>query len=265
MPPPDDITVSPIGGAFITEVLDDATTPIGVYVQVRGVAATVATASCVLKSGSLSVTLAPSVATAGEATSSISPANIDTLAGGVWSTFSAYWSGTVTDGSTTHAPWRLEQPIAVSNRVLRFPVDFARLVRKLLAAGRAAAIPSGQTNFWPQVGIALEDLRDKINGSSDVRTYLLKNEGRLRPIAEAWALEAMAEAMISQVNGQTAYLQRYADKRAEEKIRLWSELVVDQQADAQAWATQSGTRKSTLRSVRLLSGLGFSRNGGPLG
>ncbi len=224
---------------MLTEVAMDVSTPIGVYVQLRGSAATIASGECVVTRGGISVFPSATISTAGEVSATLTTAHLATLGAGIGDVLTIWWEGTVSDGGTT-VTWRFEEEAGVSDRVLRIPLDYNRLTARITTIGKSCAVPTGQSNFWPQVRIALADLRDDINSQqATVKTYCLAREGTLRQIAEAYALCVILPVMVNQVSGQTAILAKMWEIWEKKKASLWANLILVSK-DTSAWQTESG-------------------------
>jgi len=256
----DDVSIGPMGGGILTEVAIDITTPIGITVQLRGAATTPTSPVLVIKRSSDSVTLTATAAS-GKMTASLTAANLTTLNATLGDTLTAFWSGTITDGSDTHL-FRLEQSIGVSDRQLRFPIDYSRLTTKLIQSGKTCSVPTGQSNWWPQIRVALEDLRDDINSQqAGVKTYFLSNAGTLRRISETYALTEMLAAMVGQTNGQGSRLAEVEARYLQKKDAIWADtgVVVRQIA---AWQIASAKTTVLAKPVQLWSGMGDTGYGG---
>jgi len=248
----DDVSLSPTGGAVLSEIAVDRTNPLGILVQLRGANATAATAECVVTRGSASVTLVTTIA-AGEVTASITAANLTTLGAGIGSRVTAWWRVTVVDGSATHTA-EYEEHLGVSDRVLRFPLDYSRITTRVLALGRSCAVPTGQTNFWPQIRLSLGDLRDDINSEqADVKTYMLGHEGVTRQIAEAYALVECVSAAMGNANGQGDFLGMKYGEFMQAKLAKWASLILSVR-DTSAWQTTGTSGERLASPPRLFSG-----------
>lgn len=194
-PRPDDLTVSPIGGAVLSEIPAGRTSTMGVYVQVRGVGVTSDSATATVTRGGVSVSLTPTIAS-GEVSISISAANLATLGASVGSSLTAWLSGEVTDGANT-LTWEYQALLQVSDRLLRLPFDYARFLARMRVFGRACSIPSGQTSHWDQIEVGLGDFRDWLNSqTADISTAILAREGLLRQGAELWGTIPVLEGAV---------------------------------------------------------------------
>lgn len=258
---PDDITVSPTGGAVLSEIPVDLTTQLGVYVQLRGAAVTAASAECIVTHGGQSLILTHTIAS-GEVTAPITEANLSTLGATIGSRLTAWFEGTVTDGAET-VPWRYEMALMVSDRALRFPFDYSRFTARMASFGRACSIPAGQTNHWPQIRLGLEDLRDAINSQrSDVKTALIGREGILRQLAEVWGTEAAVGAALVRTNADprtSSMAATYADLRAAKKTSIADAIVTLR--DGSAWQTEGPAIERGVANVRIFNGHGRGPGG----
>jgi len=261
---PDDLTVTQIGGDILTEAMLDATTPFGLLVQLRGVDATAASATCTVKRGSASVSLTTTLAS-GSVTTSITAANMTTLGAARMDALIAQWVVTVTDGADSHVT-RREQVLGVGDSIIRFPLDYAELAAEVPQMTKPCAIPSGQTNFWEQVRLGLTDLRDDINRrQGGVKTYVMSRPGELRQLARAYALVYVLQAMIVQSNASRGW---FHDLRAEKvglKKTLWHAIAVTVKESSETWGNDTGGGRVavTLEPVATWGGGPAAGSGGP--
>lgn len=260
---PDDVTVSPVGGAVLSEVAIDLTTQLGVYVQVRGVAVTSTATSCTVTLGSTSITLATTAAS-GEVTAPLTAANLTTLGAVIGSTLTGWLQGTVADGSDTQI-WRYDFSILVSDRVFRFPFDYNRAMAVFLPFAKSCSLPTGQTTHWPQILPGLLDLRDDINMQrADVKTAFLGRPGLLARPAFIYGCESMLRSAVLRTNANLqqstmAYeLGRYEKMRAS----ILGETIV-MLRDSSAFGTEGSLGESPITKPKTLNGWGGGL-GGPL-
>ena len=182
----DRLVVMGVDGVCFPELLDDETTPIGVYVDLAGDPATVATHECVLKKGSASVALATAAAS-GNVTASVTAANLITLGATIGDEITAFWEGTVVDGATTHL-WRYPMVLKVEDRLFLWPVLISSLKAELPDIAKACSYPGSQTSWWPQISEALRDVRDMIDqGPSGVKAYAIATPAAVRQLGK-WAV-----------------------------------------------------------------------------
>ena len=232
----------------------DESTPIGVAVQLRGDAVTPATAEIIVKKGSLSVTLTPVIAS-GEVASTITAANLTTLGATMLDVVTAWFECTVVDGYDTHR-LRYEMLIVVTDREARFALVYEELERQLPAMKLAAAIPRDQTNFWPQVRIALRGRRNWLNRQqANVKDYLLTNTDELRELAECDCLALIADVMSSQDNGQTRALADRSARFEAQATKLVASINATVKAGNKAWQeSDDGRVKMGIRPITTYAG-----------
>lgn len=259
---PDDVTVSPVGGGVLTEVAIDVTTLLGVYVQLRGAAVTSTSVEAVITRGATSVTLTATAAS-GEVTAPLTAANLTTLGASIGDVLTGWIQGTVTDGSGSQT-WRYQMSIRVSDRVWRFPFDYNRFTTRLMQFGKTCSIPSGQTNWWPQICLGLEDLRNDINRQrSDVKTAFLSTPGALTEVAEVYGTESALRTAVSHSNApQGSTLIRELMRWEKRRETILAETIVSMR-DNSAWKTEGSREERAVVPARTWAGRGQGV-GGPL-
>lgn len=254
----DDVTIGSIDGTAVQHVMLDETSQIGIFVRLRGETVTAATAEVIINRGSQSVTLSATIAS-GTVTAPITAANLVSLNATMLDSITAWFEVTVTDGSTTHRA-RYEMLIVVTDREGRFSVDYLELEQQLPQMKLAAAIPRDQTNFYPQLRIALRNRRNWLNRQqANVKDYLLTNMDELKELAECDCLAMISGVMSSQENGQARTLADRSmawTKRAE---TLQAAINATVKAGTKSWGESGDARvKSGIKPVATWSG----NNGG---
>lgn len=256
-----DITITQVSGDLVCDVMLDATTPFGLLVQLRGAAVTAASATCTVKRGSTSVSLSTTIAS-GQVSTSITAANMTTLGVTRMDVLIAYWVITITDGSDSHVA-RVEQALGVGDAIWRFPLDYNELAAEVPQMSRACAVPTGQTNFWEQCRLGLDDLHHDINRKqADVKTYLLSRPGEFRQLARAYCLPYVLGTMITQTNGQGAqgWLGALRAEKLALKKTLWHDIAVTIKESGESFSSDTGGG----RRVSLVQPVG-TWGGGPVG
>jgi len=259
-----DISVLPLGGEGITEVLKDANTQIGITVQVRGEDVTVTSPTCALNAGgSTSVSLSPT-ASSGEVTATISASNIGSLGIEYWDIAVASWGGTIPDGSSSQE-LRYTQYFVVTSSRFPMPFRYSDLVRRYPQAEKDCALPSGQTNFWNQIQLGLQEFRDDLDRQGgNVARWLVANPATLRGLATAYALHEWTRWMHTMQNGTGNYWLEEAEGRWAQRItQLWSDTRSRIAVDAVDNGTKPSTVQQGLRPVRFWTG-DTNYGGGPL-
>ena len=257
----DDLTIIPVGGSVLTEIVSDVTTPIGVFVQLRGASVTCDSASVVVTRGGASVTLSASIAS-GEVTASLTPANLATLGASIGDSLRAWFEGTVDDSGVT-LTWRLEMVLMVSDRAFRFPFDYQQMLNAITILGKACSIPTGQTTHWPQVLVGLEELRDDINlQASRVKTALLGREGLLKRPAMIYGTFAVLEAGVARTtaNLQNSPLALVMGRWEKKKASCLSEAIVALR-DGSDWQEEGFATEATIKAPQRPMGRGTGIGG----
>lgn len=207
---PDSLSIRPIDGTAYRGVTNDATTQIGLFVELNGEAVTVdAGCTCVVRNGSTTQSLTVSVATQGEVTASLTAADITALGATVLSGLVATFNGTVSSGTRQ---LKYEMPFILMDRGRSAPITLAELKRSIAAMNHAATVPSGQTNLWPQVIDILQEFWDELDSfGGDLKTYLITNPGELRRACLPFVKCGLLRYLAGNDNGQS-HLSRTADR-----------------------------------------------------
>lgn len=249
-----------VDGVCFPELLDDETTPIGVYVDLAGDPATVATHECVLKKGSASVALATAAAS-GNVTASVTAANLITLGATIGDEITAFWEGTVVDGATTHL-WRYPMVLKVEDRLFLWPVLISSLKAELPDIAKACSYPGSQTSWWPQISEALRDVRDMIDqGPSGVKAYAIATPAAVRQLGKWAALETVARVMYRTTGNREKSLADLAGYFHDRFEKVWAGLVLAVKADNASWQTEGATAQAGLQTVHMY-GTGAGNGGG---
>lgn len=260
----DDVVVSSADGFAFPELADDSTTQIGIFLELRGTAATAATASCVLKKGSNSVTLTPSVATAGEVTASVTAANLTTLTAVKGDIVTAFWEGTITDSGVTHT-FRHEMAIMVEDRLYRWGVLMANLAIYFPEVAKSCTYPANQSNWWPQARLALRNLRNRIDRQQGgMRAYAISHPEDLTELAEYAVLLEIGRVMYRSANGKDKDIANFLTYWSDEFKRLWSETIARVKSPSQEWQTDGGDIDLHIDPVKWMGGMGATGGGGVL-
>ena len=254
-----DLSISSIDARAVVPVVDDLTTPIGVKAELRGAAVAITTATCTVRYGSVTVSLATVVAVTGEATASLTSTNIDTLGAGILSTLTALWVITVTDGSGTQTG-QFEQPLIVSDRLLRWSVLYADLKAQFPQLRLSAAVPTDQTNLWPQCVIALRKLETslRLEHGALALSRVVSTEP-LKEVAELSCLIEMGLFLNMTDNGQSGIGVQVKDWKAE--LATWMSILTVSIKDSAAWGT-TGTQQTVPLEVAKPAGWQGQYQGG---
>ncbi len=254
VPRMDDAILCPKDGHILYEVAIGEDNTLGLFAQLRGAAATVSAAELYITRGSTSVSPTVSIATAGEVSATLTAANMTTLGAQIGDVLTGWWKVSITDGATTHVV-RFEEALGVSDRAIRFPLDYNAMVTQCLQMGKACAIPSGQSNFWPQVRIGIRNFRNRVNmQQATVKTFMLANEGVCGPVVEAFGFVEALGAMVGAQNTATGYLEQQRREKLAERDALWASLVVLAK-DGSPWRTESQKTEASAKPAATMAGV----------
>lgn len=210
-PRQDDVTIQSINGTDFTVAVLDQDSILGITVQLRGVAVACSAATCTVYRGSASVSPACSVAVTGEISTTLTSANLTTLGAQILDVLEVHWQFTITDGSSSPVQ-RYVTRAGVSSHRVAWPVDFARIKRRIPSISKTQAIPSGQSSFWDNVRDYLTDFRDHINlRTPPIYDWLVANPMTLARAAEAFVCAGLCRDLAGADLQQSAYRQPAMD------------------------------------------------------
>lgn len=243
---PDSLSVRPIDGLAFRGVTDDATTQIGLYVELDGEPVAVDSGcTCTLRYGSATVSPTVSVATAGEVVASITTANLTTLGVTMLGGVVAYFSGTVSSGARQ---LKYEMPFVIMDRGKHVPVTYAELKRAIPQLNHSAVNPSGQTNLWPQVMDLAQEFWTELDAMNpDLKSYLVTNPGELRRAFKPWIIAGIHRYLAGNDNGQS-YLSRTAERHEKRYGAVIADLKLTIKTGTEAYGA-AGTREAVPAQV----------------
>lgn len=161
-----DIVVCGADGMSSTGLVYGQTTTIGINVEYQGAAVTLTTMALTIRAGANSITPTVNIATAGEARASVTSANLTSLGlTGVLQSAMAFWDGTYLAGTNTYVV-RMEMPLVVVDQPFRWPALYADFADQIPQLSNSAALPSGQTSFFPQVALGWRLLLSRLRAKN---------------------------------------------------------------------------------------------------
>lgn len=258
-----ELAVRTVDGFLHPEILVDATTQIGIFAELRGANATVATHACRLTKGSAYVDLTTAPA-AGEVTADVTAANLVTLGAGINDIVTGWWEGTVTDGSKTPR-FRIEVEYTVRDRLYRSGVRLQDLEVQLPDIGKGCTYPNDQTSWWPQLNLVTRRVRNRLERvQGGFRAYAIAHPEDVYDV-EFWAACAeIAYIMAGTSKGQVGSLGEQAERYGKEYERAFSETSARLKLGAEAWQTEATKTTVQTKPGYTSYGLGANGPGGPL-
>lgn len=261
----DTVTIGHADGVARQHARAGGNTVLGIHVQSQGANVTPTTMTATAKRGDVSVSLTVDTSTTGYAFVTLTTGNLTTLEAGILDTVFVYWQGTYVSGGDTY-PLELEMPVVVSDRAVRFALSYQDLEALLPAMARACSYPGSQTNWWPQIQIALRRTRNRINRQQGgVKDYLLRCPDELRELAEYASLMVVTQVMGLQEMGQNARLTELVKTYAAEYEQLWADIAATVSTDSDEFGTpNAGRALLNLQPMHIAHGYGTQGGGGPL-
>lgn len=258
---PDSLAIRPIDGTAYRGVVNDATTQIGLYVELDGEAVAVDSGcTCTLRHGSTTVAATVSVATVGEVTASVTAANLTTLGATMLSGVVATFSGTVSSGARV---LRYEMPFIVMDRGQSVPVTLAELKTDIPQLNNAATIPASQTNLWPQVINIAQQFRSKLDAmGGEMKTYLLTNPAEMASVFRSYAKAGIYRYLAGNDNGQS-HLWRMSEFHMEEYREIVAGLKATIKTGTGNLGDADARKKVQVVQAKTYAGSGLY-DGGPL-
>ena len=153
----------------------------------------------------------------------------------------------------------------VSDRRLRWAVLYDDLKTRIPQLRNAAAIPSSQTNYWPQCRLALRDLEVELRLlHGDVVLDRVISTEQMRPLAEWVCCHEILKHMALQDNGQSGLAEGV--RNAGRQVEFWrNRLNVLINDSSQTWTAGQTTGASrALKVQRPIEWAGQYPDGGVL-
>ena len=257
-----DVAIRAIEAMGMAPVTAGVSNQLGVYIEVSGASATASSATCtVMRNPSETVTLSPSVATAGQVTATLTSGNLTTLNAALFDRLTVFWTVTI----ASQEPVRLEVGLIVVPAGFQWGVLYQQVKEMIPAMRLSSVAPSGQSNLWPQVRLGLERLRADIDGEGiEAQAVFMARNESVQALALQYAARQVHEYLSQQDNQAVATHEAALARVDKEILRLWERVKMVIKRTSDAWATDATRLTVPVEQQQIVNSIAVYQSGGLL-